>query len=260
MPQSPGTPEIWDAGVLGSWGALMRLIDLSFPSPQENILYDEVLLKLAEEGQGGEALRFWESSQLFVVLGRMGKIEEEVCVDQIKKDGVPVLRRFSGGGTVLQGRGCLNFSFVLSKEGKPPLDDLRKSYQIILGPVIDILKELGVRAVFKPISDLALVDGEKKFSGNAQRRVRKFILHHGTILYDFNIFLMGRYLKMPKSIPDYRGRRSHEDFVSNIPISPDRFKEALKNYFSLKEVERMLSERERQMLHDFSLEKKVVDI
>jgi lipoate-protein ligase A len=130
--------------------------DISFADPSENILYDDVLLSLAEEGKLGNTLRIWESPVYFVVLGRTGKVEEDLDLENLKADAVPVLRRSSGGGTVVQGAGCLNYSFVLSKETTPALNDLRGSYHIILEGVLTLLSNLNINAVFRPISDLAL--------------------------------------------------------------------------------------------------------
>src|SRR3989338_2273939 len=110
----------------------MVLKDISFPSPQENILFDEALLALAEQGKGGEVLRFWESLTTFIVLGRIGKVEEDIYIENVARDEVMVLRRSSGGGTVVQGKGCLNFSLILVKDRDPSLNDLRKSYRDIL--------------------------------------------------------------------------------------------------------------------------------
>ena len=56
----------------------MLLKDLTLNTPQENILYDDVLLHLAEQGQGGEILRFWESPEYFVVLGKISKEQEDI--------------------------------------------------------------------------------------------------------------------------------------------------------------------------------------
>ncbi len=196
-----------------------HLKDISFADPSQNILYDDVLLSLAEEGKLGNTLRIWESPVYFAVLGRTGKVEEDLDLDNLKADRVPVLRRSSGGGTVVQGPGCLNYSFVLSKETTPSLNDLRGSYHIILEGVLTLLSNLAIRPVFRPISDLALENSEKKFSGNAQRRGRNFILHHGTILYDFNLGRISRYLRMPKDIPEYRKGRSHGEFVTNISVA-----------------------------------------
>ncbi len=212
----------------------MQLKDLSFKSPQENILYDELLLQLADKQNEGEVLRFWESPQIFVVLGLIGKEKEDIFLDQAKTDQIPVLRRTSGGGTVLQGPGSLNYTLVLDKNRHSDLADLRKSYSWISAKVIESLRVCGVEAVFKPISDIALPKSEKKFSGNAQHRGKNHILHHGTILYNFNLTLISRYLRMPKDIPDYRLNRPHSDFVTNIKIEPKQFKEALGAIFDVK--------------------------
>lgn len=202
--------------------SLDHIKSISFPEPEKNILFDDVLLALAEQGVLGNTLRFWESPVYFAVLGRLGKAGEDLKIPEIRRDSLPVLRRSSGGGTVLQGPGCLNFSFILSKEKDKDFADLRKSYLIILEEVLTVLKDFHIEAEFKPVSDLALKNGEKKFSGNAQRRGRNFILHHGTILYDFNLNLIPEYLKMPADIPDYRKNRPHIDFVTNVNVDKNQ--------------------------------------
>ena len=224
-------------------------------------MFDEVLLYLAETGEEGEVLRFWESLDLFVVLGRISNPFDDLNIDSTRRDDILVLRRSSGGGTVLQGRGCLNYSLVLSKERNPQLQVLRASYEFILGKIISALKKISVGAVFKPISDIAAAADEKKFSGNAQRRGRKFILHHGTILYDFDLTLIEKYLKMPKQVPEYRRNRSHSEFLTNIPILPKEFKEALKDVFGVRQVQKHLTPREEVCLNDFLRTKRhAVDI
>ncbi len=209
---------------------------VSFADPQDNILYDDVLLSLAEQGLLGNTLRIWESPLYFIVLGRTGKVEEDLHLPAIKTDAIPVLRRSSGGGTVVQGPGCLNFSFIIAKDSHKDLNDLRKSYHIILEGVLALLKDLGIDATFRPISDLAIVEGDKKFSGNAQRRGRQFILHHGTILYDFNLSLVSRYLAIPRDIPEYRKGRTHLDFITNLPLMANKLLGEFKKTYTTSET------------------------
>jgi lipoate-protein ligase A len=215
----------------------MTIQDLSFPDPQQNLDKDEELLRLAEKTstlpESVEVLRFWESPAVFVVLGRAGKEGEDVDLDACRRDQVPVLRRSSGGGTVVQGPGCLNFSFILSKSRHPELAAINRSYQVILEQVLKALKTLGIDGEFRPVCDLVLKRTEKKFSGNAQRRGREFILHHGTILYDFDLDLISRYLKMPPKMPEYRRKRPHADFVTNIPARPADIKRVLAQAFDI---------------------------
>jgi lipoate-protein ligase A len=199
-----------------------------FLDPQANLDYDDELLRRAENGSG-EVLRFWESSSYFIVLGRTGVLEDDVDSTAAARDNIPVLRRSSGGGTVLQGQGCLNFAVVLSKKTNPVLESISASYRFILEKIIAGVGTLGVEAVFRPVCDLALKSTDQKFSGNAQRRGRDHILHHGTILYAFDLRLVSKYLKIPKKMPDYRNARPHSGFVTNIPVT----REAVRNAITL---------------------------
>lgn len=202
----------------------MRAIDVTFADDVDNLRFDEVLLREAEAGRLSGALRFWESSRLFIVLGRSGKVEDELCLDAVGRDGVAVYRRSSGGGTVVQGPGCLNYAFVLAKQ-QGDLQDVRASYRWISEQVLSVLRQMGIPAGYEPISDLAL-EG-RKFSGNAQRRSRRYVLHHGTLLYDFALDTITKYLRQPVVQPPYRANRPHASFLTNIAIQPGRFKALL---------------------------------
>jgi lipoate-protein ligase A len=172
-----------------------------------NLALDELLLNRQEEG-----LRFWECSQPVVVVGRSGRIEEQVRVDECEADGVDVLRRSSGGGAVVLGPGCLNYSLVFSLERRPRWHNVRQSVREILSRMSNALG-----AEICDPSDLAWQG--KKVSGNAQRRTAGVFLHHGTLLYDFDPELAGRYLLEPTRQPEYRGGRAHAQFLGNLPLS-----------------------------------------
>ena len=58
--------------------------------------------------------------------------------------------------------------------------------------------------------------GELKVSGNAQRRQKKYILHHGTLLYNADINLVSDLLQEPAEQPEYRGNRTHKNFITNL--------------------------------------------
>ncbi|MGN6720009.1 MAG: lipoate--protein ligase family protein, partial [Candidatus Binatia bacterium] len=93
----------------------MKYLDLAFDDPAHNLACDEALLQLVETGQvKDEILRVWEPAQYFVVLGHANSIHAEVNFSACQEDRVTVLRRMSGGGTVLQGPGCFNYSLFLN--------------------------------------------------------------------------------------------------------------------------------------------------
>lgn len=207
----------------------MRLIALSLADPAENLALDEALLDSAEQGDAGLTLRIWESPVPFVVLGVGQMIAREAHLAHCEAGGVPVLRRCSAGGCVLQGPGCLNYVIAAPLAGWPELGHLHASYEIILGRIATALAARGVPAQQAGISDLA-VDGGK-ISGNAQRRRRRAILHHGTLLYRPDYDAMARYLLEPEDRPGYRGARTHRDFVCAIPLDASAIQEAIREAF-----------------------------
>jgi lipoate---protein ligase len=200
----------------------MRVIDYTFTSPEENIAFDDRLLD-----EGCETLRFWESATHFVVLGRSGNLHDDLDVTACQASGVPVVRRSSGGGTVLQGPGCLNYALVLSLESRPGLQNVANSYVETLGRVADAINvaSLEVRG-----SDILL--GGRKVSGNAQRRTRGWLLLHGTILYALDISAIERLLLEPKRRPAHREDRTHREFLTTINLYPRQFKQRMRHAFT----------------------------
>jgi lipoate---protein ligase len=207
----------------------MKLIKHSTDSPEENVALDELFLSKAEAGEEGETIRFWETAAYFVVLGRAGKVNEECLIQQCHNDGLKIIRRLSGGGTVLQGKGCLNYSLILSYSREDKLRQIIFSYEKVLEDIARAFREKGRDVNFFPVSDLAL--GDKKFSGNAQARKKTHFLHHGTILYDMDISAISRYLKYPPKEPEYRASRPHEEFLSNLGCSPREIKDIISGAF-----------------------------
>ena len=203
----------------------MKILDHSFTTPEENLACDEALLNESEASGGTEVLRFWTSRSYFAVLGYSNAWKEEV----ISRATVPVLRRCSGGGTVLQGPGCLNYSLVLKipedKSGSP-LQGIVSTNRYVMEKNRAALETLlGKTVRVQGHTDLTLED--RKFSGNSQRRLKKRLLFHGTFLLDFDLARIGRVLKAPPKQPAYRGGRAHGAFVVNLEASPEKIKHAL---------------------------------
>jgi lipoate---protein ligase len=213
----------------------VKYLDLTFPDPASNLACDEALLELCENSGEEGVLRVWEPADYFVVVGYSNKVLSEVNVSACNAKGIPILRRFSGGGAVLQGPGCLNYSLVLrnGRLGIPP--DLTDSYHYVLSRHLSLCANDGAAAVqIQGVSDLAL-DG-RKFSGNAQHRKRLCSLFHGTLLLYFDIALIETCLLMPSRQPAYRHGRSHEAFLCNLSMPPEDVRKALRNAWGAEEA------------------------
>src|SRR5438067_576485 len=91
----------------------MKYLDLSLSSPDQNLACDEALLDWQEDKGADEILRVWEPQEYFVVLGYANKARSEARLDRCRQKNVPVFRRCTGGGAVLQGPGCLNYTLIL---------------------------------------------------------------------------------------------------------------------------------------------------
>jgi len=208
----------------------IRCLDLSFADPAENLALDEALLESAGAPDSAGCLRFWESPVPFVALGVSQAAEKEAHLAHCREDGIAVLRRCSAGGCVLQGPGSLNYALALPLDRFPELRGIHASYADILGQLCRAFAELGIELTHQGISDLAL-DG-RKVSGNAQRRTKNTLLHHGTLLYRAEYGKMERYLREPRECPAYRCGRGHRDFVTVLPIDSDTVKRAVSQAFS----------------------------
>lgn len=210
----------------------MRKLDVTLPTLEENLALDEALLLAAIAG-GPSVLRLWEWPEFAVVMGAGGKRDEEADVPRCEADGVPILRRGSGGGTVLLGRGCLLFSLVLPIDDHPDFADLHRSYRHIADRLEHAIASVVPNLTHDGISDLVVND--RKVSGNAQQRKRTHILHHGTLLDHFDLLAIDRYVKHPPKMPDYRRDRKHADFVTNLGVGIDRLRELLEAEFDARE-------------------------
>jgi lipoate---protein ligase len=205
------------------------LFDHTEPSIDENLALDEAMLLAAEAGEGGEVLRFWEWPAPAVVLGAAGSVRIDVNLDACRWAGVTIHRRASGGGTVLLGRGCLLFSLVLAYDRAVHLRNVTTSYQWILGQIREALRPIAhLDAV--GICDLAW--NGRKISGNAQQRKARFVLHHGTLLHDFDWAAVASYLHPPEREPTYRAGRPHADFMTNLPTDAETLRRRLASSFN----------------------------
>jgi len=204
----------------------VRFLDLTLDGIADNLALDEALLLAAEAGGGSEILRVWEWPTPAVVLGTGCRLTQDVDEGACRAAGVPILRRSSGGGTVLLGRGCLCYSLILSYDRSLALTEIPTSYVHILENVLRALNGIVPGLERAGTSDLAAAG--RKFSGNSQQRKRTHLLHHGTLLYDFDVGLVGRYLRQPERQPEYRTRRDHGDFLMNLQVGVEELKRRLR--------------------------------
>ena len=212
----------------------MQRLDLNLATPAGQLAADEALLDVCEAGGGDETLLFWEPRETFVVVGYANRVAAEVNVAACEAEGVPIFRRCSGGGTVVQLPGGLNYSLLLRIAETGPTRNITTANRFIMEQNRAALASLFPSSHLPtPISRISvrghtdLCLGEKKFAGNSQRRRKNFLLFHGTLLLNCDLKRIGELLLMPSLEPDYRAHRPHAEFVGNLNLSAGMVKDAL---------------------------------
>jgi lipoate-protein ligase A len=209
----------------------LQYIELTLPDPASNLACDEALLELFEARRATDGLlRIWEPENHFVVLGHSNRIDSEVDFAACESEPLSILRRLSGGGTVMQGPGCLNYSLILRNGVDIPLG-IAEAFQVVLEHHKQcIQKMIGDPVEIAGVSDLVI--SGRKFSGNAQYRKRRFTLVHGTFLLNLDTAIVARCLRLPSRQPSYRQNRSHGCFMLNLHLDPLNVRQALRAVWS----------------------------
>ncbi|KAL6583946.1 hypothetical protein OROMI_003235 [Orobanche minor] len=175
-----------------------------------------------------------------IVMGISGKPKELLEIEFVLRDDIPVVRRFTGGGTVIVDQGTVFVTFICNKDAVSGLQSYPQ-------PIMS-WSSLLYKKVFQGIGGFNLrendyVLGNRKFGGNAQSITKNRWVHHTSFLWDYEISNMG-YLKLPKRAPEYRKARDHLEFICRMKdyfISRsnfiDRTIEAVGSQFLLKSSE-----------------------
>ena len=204
---------------------MQRIID-PFTNPADHLAVDEAML-LAE----GESFRTWEFARPIVVAGRSTPIDQEIDRAYCESRGIPIMRRCSGGASVVGGPGCLMYSIVLDTENEPGLRRIDVAHRYVMTRVLKAVRRQLPDAEQQGTCDLTWQN--RKCSGNSLRITRQNLLYHGTILYEFDLDLISRILKVAPRQPEYRQGRDHDSFVTNVPIAPERLIDDLCEVFQV---------------------------
>lgn len=219
---------------------------------EENLALDEAILDelhgespegpspaaaSGEAGRGPDAsrcVRVWTPRETVVVVGSSSRLDEEVDRDACRRLSAKIVRRPSGGATIVLGPGCVVYSVIerLSAD-MPSIDRLHERF---LAPLCAAFARRGLPAVRRGTSDLVV--GDRKFSGNSLRVKKRAVLYHGTFLDAFDLSLIDSLLPHPPREPDYRGSRPHRDFLTNVGLGLGSIREAVREAFGASRVSR----------------------
>lgn len=149
------------------WCIDNRCTDIYF-----NLAAEEYLLKQKRDN----FFMLWQSAPS-VVIGKHQCVDAEVDEEFLRRRGIALARRFSGGGAVYHDEGNINLSFIETVE--------RPDFDYYLQLTLDFLEQLGITAYSDERMGI-YVDG-CKVSGSAQCIHKDRVMYHCTLLFDTDL-------------------------------------------------------------------------
>ncbi|MCI2413648.1 MAG: lipoate--protein ligase family protein [Candidatus Aramenus sp.] len=184
----------------------MRLIIEGGNPGERQMALDEAMLILASNNLVEETVRLWNFSPTTLTIGRFLAVRDWVNEEERKKLGIPLIRRFTGGGPALHDeRGEVTWSVLMKGV------DVMEAYRQIGSALVKAIGLLGLKAEFSPINDVTVMG--KKVVGMAGAKKRDAVLVHGTFMFSTYLGYM-KVIKSPEAKVKERG--SPEGRVSNL--------------------------------------------
>lgn len=193
--------------------------------PQFNLALEQYVFDSLD--QFDEIFLLW-INEPSIIVGKHQNTIQEINLDYVRENNINVVRRLSGGGAVYHDYGNLNYTIISKTK-----DTSAFNFEAFSRPVIEVLAKLGVKAEFTGRNDIT-IDG-KKFCGNAQYMKKGKVLHHGAMLFDTDLGVLEKALKVSKDKIESKGVKSVRSRVTNI-------KDHLKEDITIEDFKQLLLE------------------
>jgi len=207
--------------------------NLDSTDASRNLALEEYVLR---HRMGDDDLLLFYVNAPAIIIGRNQNTIEEIAPDVVAERGIQVVRRMSGGGAVYHDLGNLNFSFMTRD-----VSGRFNRYERFNGPVVDVLRRLGVPAEIGGRNDI-LVDG-RKISGNAQFARPDRMFSHGTLLVHSNLDDVTAALRPRPGKVESKGVKSIRSRVANINEFLDQPSGATEPSLRVDELRELILER-----------------
>ncbi len=229
-----------------------RLLDCTLEDPFLNVALEEALYRLLE----APIIRVWDN-QKSIVIGRAQLAKAETDVSKCIERSIPIVRRFTAGGTVYNGPGNVNWSFfepprATSKETWNVFDS-RRAFSEAADKVVRALSDCSAECSFEPPN--RIVNGRGKVSGMAAYISTSGVLCHGTLLVDSDLEEVDELTRPVVVGIEKRYPRSRHAPVANCGVDRARFTRALVAAAGGGYAPDALTKEERDLANRLSAEK-----
>ncbi|MEU5885139.1 biotin/lipoate A/B protein ligase family protein [Spirillospora sp. NPDC047279] len=192
-----------------------RLVHAEPQDPALHMALDQVLAGEVGAGRRPPTLRVWEWAGPSVIIGSFQSLRNEVDAEQAERHGVTVVRRISGGGAMFVEPGNTITYSLYAPDSLVAGMSFAESYAFLDDWVLGALGDLGIKAWYQPLNDIASTNG--KIAGAAQKRLAAgAVLHHVTMAYDIDATKMTQVLRIGREKISDRGIASAQKRVDPL--------------------------------------------
>lgn len=184
----------------------MKYIEGISTDPYFNLAAEQYVFDVFPSSE--EYFMLWQNDNAIIV-GKYQNTVEEINAPFVEEHGIRVARRLSGGGAVYHDLGNLNYTLICDAGS-----DVSINMEKFCVPVVRALESIGVKAEISGRNDMT-IDG-LKFSGNSQYVKRGRVMHHGTLMFDSDLEVVGRALNVSQDKIRSKGVKSVKSRVTNI--------------------------------------------
>jgi lipoate-protein ligase A len=186
-----------------------RLLNTGLADGPTNMAIDEAILWAVAEGESLSALRFYGWQPPCLSIGYSQSMESEVDVARCREAGIGLVRRPTGGRSILH-TDELTYSVIAPQAEPRVVGGVIESYRRLSAGLVAGLRGLGLAvaqveaannkgesaACFDAPSNYEITVGGKKLVGSAQVRKKRVVLQHGSLPLEGDIARIFDFLKV----------------------------------------------------------------
>ncbi len=187
-----------------------RLLKTGLADGATNMAIDEAILWAVAEGKSRPTLRFYGWQPPCLSIGYSQSMQGEVDVDRCREAGIGLVRRPTGGRSILHADE-LTYSVVAPQSEPRVAGGVIESYRRLSAGLVVGLRALRLAvtqvetaddkgksaACFDAPSSYEITVGGKKLVGSAQMRKKSVVLQHGSLPLEGDVARIFDFLKVP---------------------------------------------------------------
>jgi len=247
--------------------AKWRFINSGHLHPAMNMAIDEALVEIYRD-TGIPVFRIYGWNPHGFSIGYSQDADAVLDTALCRRDGIPYVRRATGGGIIFHGSE-VTYSLVCSEKdiGSPPT--VKDGYKIICSFLLESYRRYGMNPAFSvdcgggnknrstfcfaSFEDYDILLEGKKIGGNAQKRLKKIILQHGSIPLELDLPHALKYVKEPLSLSSQKSTSLKE--AAGRDVTFEEFlgvmKDSFRSVFSAELEDRGLTDGEIKLAQEY---------